>query len=57
MEDINEKPEDFAVISFVSVGSGAMLLTGGLPIACHVQPCLIFLIWLLLINDFFLFLN
>lgn len=39
MEDVSEKPGDFAVISFVSVGSGTIVLTGGLPTACHVHPC------------------
>lgn len=38
MEDVNEKPGDFAVSSFVNVGSGTVMLTGGLPTGCYIHP-------------------
>lgn len=37
MEDVSEKPGDFAVTPFVSVGSGTIVLTGGLPTACYIH--------------------
>lgn len=38
MEGVSEKPGDFAVPPFVSVGSGTIVLTGGLPAAYYINP-------------------
>lgn len=38
MEDISEKPGNLMVISFVNVGSVAIMLTWGLPPASHATP-------------------
>lgn len=37
MKSVSEKPGDFAVPPFVSVGSGTIVLTGGLPIAYYIH--------------------